>query len=373
MRQVEDPRAVMADFAREVIAGSKEPQDQFPKEIWAAMGSHGLLDTNRIAGIPKHRCRTLTRTARALAEHGEDLGLTLSWMIHHLTSGVLAGYGQARDGCKALADGLSTGAATLSLAVSEPERGGHPKFLTTRADRDAEGWVISGEKSYLTNGPMASAFLVVAVTGESGGKKAFTTFLVDRNTPGLTVLPAMEIAFFTSAPHGGVKLDGCRVGPEAVVGAEGRAYPDLVLPFRQMEDALMTGAVTGAMTSLLAGAAAGLPKARKEADSCLEALGALAAATHTAGVLSDHIAALVDLKQPGHEEIHLFFRDLAPRFLRDLAAFADRENFSLPRPELLRDLKASGKLGKAVSRIRTRKLGKRLAHASALPPRERKW
>ena len=360
MTPMENPRRIMGELAKEQIAGVNRPANRFPKAIWAAMGRRGLLDTKRIAGSCRDRCQQLTQTARALAEHGKDLSLTLSWMVHHLTAGLMVEEGrESPTGCQEMIDELATGAATLSFAVSEPQGGGHPKFLTTRADRDGEGWVISGEKAYLTNGPLASAFLVVAVTGESGGKKAFSAFLVDRETPGLTVLPDMEIPFFTSAPHGGIKLNGCRVAPRAMVGQEGRAYPDLVLAFRQREDAVMTGAVTGAMASLLAGVAAALPEARRSDESCLDTLGALAAVPPAAGVLSEHLAALVDQQEAGHEEIHLFFRDMVSGFVRDVAAFSDRENIDLPLPysDLLRDLKACAKLGKTVSRIRARKLG----------------
>ncbi len=354
---MEKPQAVMAGFAKEYIAGSDGPGGQFPKEIWTAMGQKGLLDTGQVAGFGQERCRVLTRTAKALAENGGDLGLTLSWMIHHLTAGLVDGYRR-----KALAAEFATGAATLSFAVSEPKGGGHPKHMTCRADRDGEDWVISGEKAYLTNGPVARSFVVVAVTGESAGKKEFSAFLVNRETPGVTVLPTMAIPFFKSAPHGGICLNGCRVDSGALVGSEGRAFPDLVLAFRQMEDALMTGAVTGAMAKLLAGAATALPQDRRKDPECLKTLGALAVVPPAAAVLSEHLACLVDQKAPGHEAIHLFFRDMASRFVRDLAAFSDREKLCLPGPcpDLLRDLEASAKLGATVSQIRTQKLAKGL-------------
>jgi len=351
----------MADVVKQAVAGSKGSGHGFAKEIWGAMGCNRLLDPDAVAGGGQESCQRLTRTARALAEHGQDLGVTLSWIIHHLTAGVLTKTGPSDSSRRALMETLSSGGATLSLAVSEPGGGGHPKYLTTRADRDKAGWVISGDKAYLTNGPVAAAFLVVAITGESAGKKVFSTFLVDQDTPGLTLGPAMTLPFLTSAPHGGIRLDRCRVKHGAMVGLEGRAYPDLVLPLRQREDAVMTGAVTGAMTALLTGAAAGLPGSRKEEGACLEALGRLAALSHAAVALSDHLAALVDGQQPGHDEIHLVFRDLASGFVRDLDAFCRRETISLSCPELLRDLKASAKLGETVSGIRTRKLGKRLA------------
>ena len=51
-----------------------------------------------------------------------------------------------------------------SVAISEPRVGAHPKLLTTRAEEDADGYSISGEKAWVTNGPLAAVFIVLAVT-----------------------------------------------------------------------------------------------------------------------------------------------------------------------------------------------------------------
>ena len=372
----QNPEQIMAEFARTRVRAypGLGREDGFPRDLWTEMGDLGLLDPETFSpkrtGLPGGRCRVLVRTARALVREGGNLGLSLSWMIHHLTAHYIWGAenSQSREPGRELTRDLKTGAATLSFAVSEPGVGSHPKAISTRAQRDGEGWVIWGEKSYLTNGPIARAFVVIAVTGQTGecqGKKEFSAFLVNRDTPGLTLLPAMEIPFFKPSPHGGIRMDSCRVGPEALVGTVGRAYPDLVLRFRQLEDALVTGAVTGAMAFLvqaLARQIQGRPIQGRQDPALYESLGRLAAMADAAGDLSDQVAGAVDSGLENREGSHLFFRDLASGFIESFDACLSESGVDLPLSGqiVLRDLKASAELGKNISRLRLRKLGQTL-------------
>ena len=226
---------------------------EFPLHIWQALGNAGLLDPDAAASAGPSHCLTIARTARVLVSEGGNLGLSLSWMIHHLVAGCLVRPRLCRQAC---ADDLwkqvKRGETTICLAVSEPDAGAHPKFLAARAERRSGGFALTGEKTYLTNGPIADAYAVVAITGEKEGKKAFSAFLLDRGTPGLTVSDPMPLPFFKPSPHGSVSMNGCEVGEDRLLGNDGEAFPDLVLPFRHLEDAVMTGPVTGAMTFIAA-------------------------------------------------------------------------------------------------------------------------
>ncbi len=80
-----------------------------------------------------------------------------------------------------------------SVAISEPRVGAHPKLLTTRAEEDADGYSIFGEKAWVSNGPLAEVFIVLAVTAIEGGRKRYSAFLVPRDTPGLSIDEAPNI------------------------------------------------------------------------------------------------------------------------------------------------------------------------------------
>jgi len=80
--------------------------------------------------------------------------------------------------------------ATSSFALTEAEAGSDPSGLSTRADRDGDGYVISGAKRFITNAPLADLFVVFARTAqEARGTRGISVFLVEASRDGVTVGP----------------------------------------------------------------------------------------------------------------------------------------------------------------------------------------
>jgi acyl-CoA dehydrogenase len=138
-----------------------------------------------------------------------------------------------------------------SVAISEPRIGAHPKLLTTRAEELADGYSIFGEKAWVTNGPLAAVFIVLAVTAVEDGRKRYGAFLMPRDTPGLSIDESPEYRALAPSRHCGLKLDGCHVPRSAVLGLPGTAYETMALPFRDVEDAVGTFGLLGAFRFLL--------------------------------------------------------------------------------------------------------------------------
>jgi acyl-CoA dehydrogenase len=103
-----------------------------------------------------------------------------------------------------------------AYAVTEAGAGSDPSGIRTRAVRDGDGWVIDGEKWFVTYGDVAAVYIVVAMT-EDGP----TLFLVDRECDGIEVVD--DPPFTHSYPHGHptIRFSGVRVGEEAVIGGVG--------------------------------------------------------------------------------------------------------------------------------------------------------
>ena len=111
---------------------------------------------------------------------------------------------------------------TASFALTEPEAGSDPSTLTTRADRDGAGWVISGTKRYITNAPVAEVFMVFARTDQAApASQGISAFLVPRDTPGLAVGPRDHKMGQAGSWTADVYLDDVHVPASAVVGEEG--------------------------------------------------------------------------------------------------------------------------------------------------------
>ena len=125
---------------------------------------------------------------------------------------------------------MATGEITVSFAVSEPGAGAHPKLISARAEKHTEGFSLSGEKTYLTNGPIANLFIVIAISDVVDGRKRYSAFLVPKNVPGLSASAPMQIEALRPSPHGGVVLSRCLLPEVALLGNLDRGTRYLLKP-----------------------------------------------------------------------------------------------------------------------------------------------
>jgi alkylation response protein AidB-like acyl-CoA dehydrogenase len=112
---------------------------------------------------------------------------------------------------------LAAGEALGCYALTEPGAGSDPAGLQTRAERDGEGWRLSGQKIFITLGSWASWALVFARTGEAGAR-GITCFAVPTDADGFEARPIEGKLGLRAQDTAELFLDGVRVGPEAVVG-----------------------------------------------------------------------------------------------------------------------------------------------------------
>ncbi|HBA43687.1 MAG TPA: acyl-CoA dehydrogenase, partial [Alphaproteobacteria bacterium] len=240
----------IATFAREQIAGRRALYDEtaeFPHALWQAMGDAGILGL----GVPREYggggadYRTLILAGEALVQGGRNLGLAIAWLSHTLISRLII-YGQGNKAQRQqFLPALAAGRLTPSVAISEPDAGAHPKRLTSRAERGDTHWRLSGEKAWLTNGPIAGLYVVLAISDVIAGRKQFSAFLVPRETAGLTQTQAGAVDFLRPARHGGLRLDNCAVPLENLLGPEGTAFETISKPLREAEDAVALGTALG--------------------------------------------------------------------------------------------------------------------------------
>jgi acyl-CoA dehydrogenase len=146
---------------------------------------------------------------------------------------------------------VAAGEVCTAVAISEPGAGAHPKHLQTTAEPHGGGFVIRGRKAWVTNGPIADVFLVLAVIAVEDGRKRYGLFLIPKETFGLVIKPMPALDALAPSAHCELELDGCKVPASAQVGAMPDAYPAMALPFRDVEDTVGTANVTGLLSWLL--------------------------------------------------------------------------------------------------------------------------
>lgn len=122
--------------------------------------------------------------------------------------------------------GLAAGQLVASFALTEPDAGSDPSGLRTKATKDGDGYLISGQKRFITNAPQADVFMVFARTGDvSDGTKGISVFAVDSALDGVTVGPADAKMGQKGAHTAEVFFDNVRVSEDDLIGGvEGEGF-----------------------------------------------------------------------------------------------------------------------------------------------------
>jgi acyl-CoA dehydrogenase len=138
-----------------------------------------------------------------------------------LGSGAISLYGTEAQKARWLPD-VAAGRAIAAFALSEREAGSDVAALSTAARRDGDGWILDGEKTWISNGGLASFYTVFARTGEAPGAKGLSAFVVPAESPGLRVVERIPVI----APHplARLKFDGVRVPADALLGRPGQGF-----------------------------------------------------------------------------------------------------------------------------------------------------
>ncbi|MFJ9770996.1 acyl-CoA dehydrogenase family protein [Kitasatospora sp. NPDC101157] len=123
---------------------------------------------------------------------------------------------------------LTSGEALACFALTEPGTGSDAANLTTRAVRDGDDWLISGTKTFITNGTWADVALVFARTGgsepEQRGHRGITAFLVPTDLPGFGRTEIHGKLGLRGQATAELALDGVRVPDGARLGEVGKGF-----------------------------------------------------------------------------------------------------------------------------------------------------
>ncbi len=131
---------------------------------------------------------------------------------------VLVGFGTEEQKARWL-EPMACGGVIASFALTEPGAGSNPSGLRTKAVWDGQGWVITGQKRWITNAPVADLFVVFARTRPADDNGAgIAVFLVPADAPGVEVGAKDAKMGQEGAWTSDVYLTDVHVGPEALIG-----------------------------------------------------------------------------------------------------------------------------------------------------------
>ncbi len=214
------------DFAARVVAPRAAELDKtgaFPTETVRGLAEQGLLGVNLAsrwggaeAGVVSYAL-AMTEIAKACASTAVTMAVT------NMVGEVVQAFGSEAQREEHLPKLTGGEYLTGAFALSEPGAGSDAAALTTVAKKADDGWVIDGQKQWITNGGYAGLFVVWARTGGPGAK-GISTFLVKKGTPGLTIGRPENKHGLRGSNTVPLTFDECRVPQSALLGEEGMGF-----------------------------------------------------------------------------------------------------------------------------------------------------
>lgn len=210
------------DAVREAF-GDRPGTGFFTRDQWHTLGDLGLLGLCVPAEYGGQGLGAL-ETAGMVEAFGRgcaDTGLVFAASAHLFACTVpIADFGSDTVRAKLL-PGLCSGDLVAGNAMTEADAGSDVSRLAVTAERAPGGWLLSGEKSFVSNGPAADLYVTYATTDPDAGHLGVTGFVVGRDTPGLTAGEPFGKLGLLACPAGTVTFDRCFVPDEQTLGGEG--------------------------------------------------------------------------------------------------------------------------------------------------------
>ncbi|OMC38823.1 acyl-CoA dehydrogenase [Mycobacterium sp. GA-1841] len=234
MFEMDDDERVIADtaaaFAEKRIAPYALEWDEthhFPTDVLRAAAELGMgaIYCSEDTGGSGLRRLDAVRIFEALAAADPTLSAFLS--IHNMCAWMVDSFG-TEEQRKNWVPKLASMEAIASYCLTEPGAGSDAAALRTRAVRDGDDYVLDGVKQFISGAGTSDVYIVMARTGDpqaQPGPKGISTFVVEKDTPGLSFGPDEQKMGWNAQPTAQVIFEGARVPAEALLGGtEGTGF-----------------------------------------------------------------------------------------------------------------------------------------------------
>ncbi|MBA3667530.1 MAG: acyl-CoA dehydrogenase family protein [Sphingomonas sp.] len=244
-----DDHHAFRDTVRRVLAAviaprldAHEHDGIVEREAWAKVGAAGLLcpQVPEAYGGPGLDFSFNAIVAEELAWLGSAAGFTLQ---SDIVSDYLVHYGSEEQKRRHL-PGMVDGTTISAIAMTEPGAGSDLQGIKTIARRDGNGWVLSGSKTYITNGQSAELIIVAARTTEEGGAKGLSLFLVEAGDEGFSRGRNLDKIGLHGNDTSELFFDAVKLPADRLIGAENGGFAMLMqqLPQERLSIAVQSQA-----------------------------------------------------------------------------------------------------------------------------------
>lgn len=223
LQMLRDTVARYAKTAIEPRAGEIDLAGGFPEDIYNGFKSLDLLG----AVYPEEYggsglgllglCIAVEEVAKFCCSSGLILLLT------RLPGGPIL-YGGTEEQKQKYLRGIAEGRLKGAFCNTEPGAGSDVAGISTRAQRDGDGYIINGTKCFISGAPVADFFIVSAKTDPAAKHKGTSVFVVDKGTPGISIGKVESKMGVKGVPLSEVILEDCRVPAQNLLGRENEGF-----------------------------------------------------------------------------------------------------------------------------------------------------
>jgi len=196
-----------------------EETETFPKGLFPTMGKLGYLAVRYPeeyggAGVDKLTDVILREEMSRVCQ-----GIASSWSTHsHLATFPIYHDGTEDQKKNYLVPAIK-GEKIGGFALSEPNAGSDVKSIESFAKKDGDRYILNGSKTFITNAPIADFLTTVAYTDRSQGYRGISMFIVDCNSPGMTITKLKKEGI-RSSETGEIAFEDCPIPEENLLGLQ---------------------------------------------------------------------------------------------------------------------------------------------------------
>jgi acyl-CoA dehydrogenase len=194
--------------------------DRACRDLVRRLGRDGWLKhtaPNHEAAAPLD-VRTLCLIRETLARH--DSLADFAFAMQGLGAGPISLFGNAEQ--RQWLARTRSGEAIAAFALTEQQSGSDVANIATSARRDGSGYVLDGEKTWISNAGIANLYVVFARTGEAPGAKGISAFIVPGDAAGFSIAERLDV--ISPHPLARIVFDRLRVPASAMIGAAGEGF-----------------------------------------------------------------------------------------------------------------------------------------------------
>jgi butyryl-CoA dehydrogenase len=201
-----------------------DKNNKFPMEAWRTLSKAGL------AGLPVpsryggggQDVISYVLAVEEISKASAALGVTLAVHVS-LVSQPLLWFGTEKQKVRYLKP-LAQGKQFGSFCLTEPGAGSDVASMESKAVRKGDDYLITGRKYFIVNAPIASTYLVFAMTDKSLAHRGISCFIVERNMPGVKVGKIFNKMGIRSSVVSEIKFDSVRVPAGNMLGRPGDGF-----------------------------------------------------------------------------------------------------------------------------------------------------